>query len=89
MLSENIVRTQMITKWNNYFQHNEIKAYDVIIEPQGQRQKEKNKLRIRDPGERIKIIILRNIKQCNNNIVASKRQFLSVVILDVFGDLEI
>lgn len=59
----------MITKWNNYFQHNEIKAYDVIIYPQGQGQKEQNKLRIRDPRERIKIIILRNnIKQCNNNI---------------------
>lgn len=40
MLSENIIRTQMITKWNNYFQHNEIKAYDVIIYPPGQGQKE-------------------------------------------------
>ena len=79
----------MITKWNNYFQHNEIKAYDVIIDPQVQRQKEQNKLRIRDPGEIIKITILRNIKQCNNNIEGSRRQFLSVVILDGFGDLEI
>ena len=79
----------MITKWNNYFQHNEIKDYDVIIDPQVQRQKEQNKLRIRDPGEIIKITILRNIKQCNNNIEGSRRQFLSVVILDGFGDLEI
>lgn len=48
-----LLRSQMITEWNSYFQLNEVKACDV--DPPGQGQKEQNKLRIGDPEKESKL----------------------------------